>query len=304
MIGVCPLLRCFRASQFRVVDHLCVFVSDRVLGVVGVRLVSRIEHVCLDFFSLDDLRGEVVVVLIHDAFLRSAGRPVWTHSCKQRTTACSRGSMAQRGSRSLKDGSQQSLAARAGLGYRVVTIGPVLEDAMHARYLVAAGSVLAVTLLIAAPAAAQSREWQPPRTPDGKPDLQGTFTFRTITPLQRPAALAGKDKLTPEEAAKFEASENLRLNRDLYDPEKGQPSAGLSAAIARRRALLQRLLVRARQPADRRQADVAHRRSARRPHPVRAAHRRRRAQAPAASTRPRPSASPTAASSGSIPGRR
>ena len=76
---------------------------------------------------------------------------------------------------------------------------------MHVRYLVAAGGVLAATLLIAAPAAAQSRPWQPPRTPDGKPDLQGTFTFRTITPLQRPAALAGKDKLTPEEAAKFEA---------------------------------------------------------------------------------------------------
>jgi hypothetical protein len=90
------------------------------------------------------------------------------------------------------------------------TVGSVLEDAMHLRYLVAAGGVLAANLLIAAPAAAQSRDWQPPRTPDGRPDLQGTFTFRTITPLQRPAALAGKDKLTPEEAAKFEASENIR----------------------------------------------------------------------------------------------
>jgi hypothetical protein len=97
---------------------------------------------------------------------------------------------------------------------------------MHARFLAAIGSVLALTFLIAGPASAQSREWQPPRTPDGKPDLQGTFTFRTITPLQRPAALAGKDTLTPEEAAAFETSENIRLNRDLYDPEKGQPSAG------------------------------------------------------------------------------
>jgi hypothetical protein len=97
---------------------------------------------------------------------------------------------------------------------------------MHARYLVAAVGVLAANLLIAAPASAQSREWQPSRTPDGKPDLQGTYTFRTITPLQRPAALAGKETLTPEEAAAFEASENIRLNRDLYDPEKGQPSAG------------------------------------------------------------------------------
>jgi hypothetical protein len=97
---------------------------------------------------------------------------------------------------------------------------------MHARNFVAAGGVLAATLLLAVAASAQSREWQPPRTPDGKPDLQGTYTFRTITPLQRPAALADKDKLTPEEAEAFERSENIRLNRDLYDPEKGQPSAG------------------------------------------------------------------------------
>jgi hypothetical protein len=97
---------------------------------------------------------------------------------------------------------------------------------MHVRSLVATAAVLAATLLVAAPATAQTRKWTPPRTPDGKPDLQGTYTFRTITPLQRPGALAGKDKLTPEEAAAFEASENLRLNRDTYDPEKGQPSAG------------------------------------------------------------------------------
>src|SRR5215207_2159354 len=97
---------------------------------------------------------------------------------------------------------------------------------MHGRYLVAAGGVLAAHLLIGASATAQTRPYQPPRTADGKPDLQGTFTFRTITPLQRPAALAGKETLSPEEAAAFEASENTRLNRDLFDPEKGQPSAG------------------------------------------------------------------------------
>ena len=34
---------------------------------------------------------------------------------------------------------------------------------------------------------------------------------------------AGKDILTPEEAATFEASENIRLNRDLYDPVGNAP---------------------------------------------------------------------------------
>ena len=97
---------------------------------------------------------------------------------------------------------------------------------MRAPSLVVLVSALATAMV--APAAGQSRsgQWKAPRTADGKPDLQGTFTFATITPLQRPAELAGKAVLTPEEAAKFEKSENDRLNRDLYTPEKGAPSAG------------------------------------------------------------------------------
>ena len=39
-----------------------------------------------------------------------------------------------------------------------------------------------------------------PRTPDGKPDLQGFWDFRTLTPLERPANLANKPFLTEEEA--------------------------------------------------------------------------------------------------------
>jgi len=95
---------------------------------------------------------------------------------------------------------------------------------MRAPSLVVLVSALAIAIV--APVAGQSRKWTPPRTPDGKPDLQGTFTFATITPLQRPEALKDKQFLTPEEAAAFEDSENKRLNRDLFDPEKGQPSAG------------------------------------------------------------------------------
>src|SRR2546422_10475395 len=96
---------------------------------------------------------------------------------------------------------------------------------MHVRDLVATVGIL-VAMTVPAPAAGQSPKWTPPRTPDGKPDIQGTFTFSTITPLQRPEALAGKDVLTAAEAAAFEASENKRQNRDLFDPEKGAPSLG------------------------------------------------------------------------------
>jgi len=96
---------------------------------------------------------------------------------------------------------------------------------MRVRCFVAMVSALLVAMVVPS-AAGQSGKWTPPRTPDGKPDIQGTFTFSTITPLQRPVDLSGKDVLTPEEAAAFEANENKRLNRDLFDPEKGAPSVG------------------------------------------------------------------------------
>ena len=88
-------------------------------------------------------------------------------------------------------------------------------------------AMLAIAAVFASPAAAQtSGASSTARTPDGQPDISGIFTFRTLTPFQRPAALADRDRLDAEEAAQFEASERIRLNRDLFDPEKGAPTAG------------------------------------------------------------------------------
>ena len=84
-----------------------------------------------------------------------------------------------------------------------------------------------VLTLVPQSATAQSGErTMPMRTPDGQPDVSGTFTFRTLTPMQRPEQFEGRETLSPEEAAAFEASERRRQNRDLFDPETGQPSAG------------------------------------------------------------------------------
>ena len=81
---------------------------------------------------------------------------------------------------------------------------------------------LAAVLTVAPPAVlAQSGNGTPMRTPDGQPHISGTFTFRTLTPMQRPEQFEGRETLSPEEAAAFEASERTRQNRDLFDPELG-----------------------------------------------------------------------------------
>src|SRR5687767_11997086 len=74
--------------------------------------------------------------------------------------------------------------------------------------------VTAVTIAAASPAAAQAargasagppaRPYTVPKTPWGEPDLQGTFSNRTITPFERPANVNGRDFFTPEEVSAME----------------------------------------------------------------------------------------------------
>ena len=52
---------------------------------------------------------------------------------------------------------------------------------------------------------AAEEEWTLPRTPDGKPDLQGFWTTQTYTPIQRPAHFEGRAFLTEEEMAELTA---------------------------------------------------------------------------------------------------
>ena len=84
-----------------------------------------------------------------------------------------------------------------------------------------ATATLAV-LVAVMPVAAQTAAYKAPRTPDGKPDLQGIWTNNVATPLERPRDLAGKEFFTDEEAAAYE--KKLRAQPDtngdpVADPE-------------------------------------------------------------------------------------
>ena len=80
-----------------------------------------------------------------------------------------------------------------------------------------AAVVTGTALVALAPAfgAAQATDAAaPPRTPWGHPDLQGVWDFSTITPLERPDDLAGKEFWTEEEAADLEQQALDRIERD------------------------------------------------------------------------------------------
>src|SRR6266436_5835549 len=97
-----------------------------------------------------------------------------------------------------------------------------LRTAMFSDATTALVRALTMALWIGAVAGfGQAQTYKAPRTPDGQPDLQGIWDYRTITPMERPKDLGTKEFFTEEEAANYEKEENRRQNRDLIDPEKG-----------------------------------------------------------------------------------
>ncbi len=65
------------------------------------------------------------------------------------------------------------------------------------------------------PRTGSARATQVPRTPDGRADLQGFWSNATITPLERPAELAGKAFFTEAEAVEYERTALDRLLKAL-----------------------------------------------------------------------------------------
>lgn len=68
----------------------------------------------------------------------------------------------------------------------------------------------------AAPAVAKKAKL--PRTADGSPDLQGVWNYATVTPLERPDALRGKDVFSDDEAEEFARDEADKADHDKNPP--------------------------------------------------------------------------------------
>jgi hypothetical protein len=77
----------------------------------------------------------------------------------------------------------------------------------------------AAVLALSLPAFGQTGTGQKtvPRLADGHPDLQGVWTNATITPMERPKDLAGKEFFTEQEAADWEKTAGQRKNKDIRE---------------------------------------------------------------------------------------
>jgi hypothetical protein len=101
------------------------------------------------------------------------------------------------------------------------------------KSLVSAGApafVIAAVLMSWVPTFAQAPRAKSPTTAaparlhDGQPDIQGLWSFATITPLQRPKEFADREVLTAEEVAKLE---DQAVRNEFVDrpPPPGNPGA-------------------------------------------------------------------------------
>jgi hypothetical protein len=91
---------------------------------------------------------------------------------------------------------------------------------------VCCAATFSAIVAIGVPAGAQTNG-SVARTPDGKPDLQGNWSFATVTPLERPADLAGKATFTQQEAEEY-----ARRAVERNDSDRRTPGTSGDVALA------------------------------------------------------------------------
>jgi hypothetical protein len=96
---------------------------------------------------------------------------------------------------------------------------------MDRGYLTTLSCVLALVILAPLSLAGQDAGWTVPRTPWGDPDLMGTYTNKTFTPVQRPVELGDREFLTKEEIVRLE-QENIERKRRLDEAPAERTVAG------------------------------------------------------------------------------
>jgi hypothetical protein len=73
------------------------------------------------------------------------------------------------------------------------------------------------TAALAKGSSTSAKNWTPPKTPDGQPDLQGLWTNATMTPLERPRALGDKAFFTEQERTESEKHILQEVSTDRRD---------------------------------------------------------------------------------------
>jgi hypothetical protein len=105
----------------------------------------------------------------------------------------------------------------------------ITSNSLRLRKLTLAGVLALLTAhaaLAAEPAKpAAKKKYVAPRTEFGAPDLRGVWNFSSNTPLERPAQFAGREFLTPEEAAKLNEAAQARFDA-AEAAESGESSRG------------------------------------------------------------------------------
>jgi len=78
---------------------------------------------------------------------------------------------------------------------------------------VVAASGLAVASLSGQAPGGAGRAWTQPQTPWGDPDIQGLWSYATLTPLERPPQFAGRGIISEEEAAEYQRQSEERSRK-------------------------------------------------------------------------------------------